>query len=126
MSGEGITPPQGYGNGPDKSKYFYGLPLSMPTGGAGTKIAVTIRNPEMIRSGGGTKVAITGDLGPYTPPPIVESPSFYMKNGAGTKIMTISPMAQIKTAGGGTRAFITDPPIVVKSGGGTAAMNQGL
>lgn len=122
MPGEGITPPQGYGNGPDKSRFFYGLPMSMPTGGAGTRVSLVIKMPPQVRSGaGGTTARIEGDLIPFVPAPLYTKPP-KPQNGGGMRIKVETRENVAFPAVSGARAFIIPiPVIVVKSGSGTAA-----
>lgn len=128
MPGEGIVPPQGFGDGGQKVKYFYGLPMSMPTGGAGTKIGITVRMPLNPGESAGSIVRISGDLEPFTPPPVIHSLTEKPKNTAGTRaIASVVPQIGTPWSGGGTRAYIIPiPPIVVISGAGSNAINQGL
>ncbi len=126
---DGIVPPQGYSDGAQKVKYFYGLPFSMPTGGAGIKIAVIVRPPlnPVVKSAGASRAAIiAGDLIPTVRPPTVNPQDHRPKNGAGSRVIYSTPATTPKS-GSGSRAFIIPiPVIVVKSGGGSTAGNQGL
>jgi hypothetical protein len=127
--GEGIVPPQGFGNGDTKPKYFYGLPMSLPSGGGGVKVILQVKIPPKLQSAGGIAVKVSGDLQPYTPPPVEHDATKPAKNGSGSRvIVSTAPLIVCSGTlnGGGTRVKICDPPIVVKNGGGTSAINQGL
>lgn len=130
MPGEGIVPPQGFGGSGEKVKYFYGLPMSMQAGGGGTKVIAVVKMPPKMQNSGAVSARITaGDTIPYTYPAPDSNAAFNKKNGSAMRI-TIQNIPAVTTGQaciGGTRAFIVSQPvIVVQSGGGTTGINQGL
>jgi len=113
MNGDGIVPPQGL-NVINEKKTLYGLPLSVPTGGGGTRI--TAKRPTGLRFGSGQTVKIID--GTYTPtvrPPISTDPRS-AKIGSGVIVRIVTPTG-IKCSGGGTTVKIVTP-LFVRNGGG--------
>lgn len=110
MNGDGIVPPQGL-NVINEKKTLYGLPLSVPSGGGGTRI--TAKTPTGLKFGSGQSIKIID--GTYTPavkPPVSTDPhTSFTGSGMCVKIIDVKK-STVKSGGGGTRINIITPVFI--------------
>lgn len=116
MPGEGIVPPQGM-TVIDDNKTIYGLPLAVPSGGAGIRIKINL--PNTTKTGSGQKIAIIGDFIPTPPrPEPIDKQQKIARVGSGVFIKAILSADQaVRTGGSGTRVTITTPTLIRNGGG---------
>lgn len=107
--GVNVTPPQGL-IAITTQPIKYGMPLGIPTGGAGT--GVTIILPPTYMMGSGQCFHLIGTYEPAVWPPVVQFPSYNYPHGAGMQMSIVSGIQHPQDVSAIRAVIIADDDII--------------